>query len=799
MIRNYFITAFRNFGKNKIYTLLNIFGLGIGMASCLFVFTIINFENSFDNWHSKKDRIYRAVRHYYGDNRIFKSGIIPYTTGDALKASIPDIEGMVQFHGPVVEKIKVEDENSNISVFREDQILYTDEQFFEVLDFQLIKGSADQIKEPFKVFITPSKAKKYYGNQDPIGKILINDDNEKLEIAGIIQESPDNTNLPYDMIISMATFRNRQPDLFTKLWGTTWAYSLYLLLPEDVSRQDIELKMTEIVSNHVEDSDKDKVQMLLQPLSEIHTDEQYGDGTNYVTPSMIMYAFTLIGFLLLATACLNFVNLSTAQAVKRSKEVGIRKTLGSHKHQLVIQFLLETLMIVIVSTILAFTMGQIMIQQLNNFLTIIEYDLSYAPESMLFALLMIIVVTLLAGSYPSLIISRYQPIAALHNQINLKKGSGNINLRRILVVAQFVFTNLMLISMLIIASQMDFIKSKDLGFETDNIAIIELPSAKLEKYETLKNTFLNKSYVEEATLEYGPPQSSSNWNNSYKHIGKAYEDGNNANIKFIDKDYLSFYGIDLIAGQNVKTEIVNDSIDHVLVNMKLAQSLGWDTPEAAIGQWFENSNKSKIIGVVEDFNVWSLKYQKAPVILMYQPQNFDDLAIKLPSQDIEAYLPDIKSTFHEHFPGELFEFAMLKNDIQENYIIDDLLHSVIQFVSVLAIVLSSMGLYGLVSFMTNQNAKNIGIRKVFGASTYSLLSIFGKEYAKLLVIAFLLAVFPVWFLMHLWIEEFTYRINITYIYFLSGFLISLVITVLTVGYKSYQSAVANPVESLRHE
>ncbi|WP_421871207.1 ABC transporter permease [Marinoscillum sp.] len=801
MLRNYFITAFRNFKNNKVYSLLNIIGLGVGLASCLFVFTIIRYEYSFDNWHEKKDRVYRVVRHYYGDNGVVShSGIIPYPTGDELIRTVPDLEKVVQFHGPEDEKIALTDETGNLQVFRENKILYTDENFFDVLDFEILEGAEGSIlAEPYKVFLSEDIAKKYFGNSSPIGQTLTFNNTDQLEVVGIVENCPDNTNLPYNIIASLPTMRRRMPDVFKDNWGMTWAYSAYILAPKSADIKQIEDKMEQALEAHSDEEDKAKQDIKLQPLEEIHNDERYGDGNNYVTPSLMIWAFVILGLLLLGTACLNFINLSTAQAIKRAKEVGIRKTLGGQKAQLIGQFLAETLVIVLCAMVIALTLGQVMISKFNEFLAEIEYNLGYSGEIILFGIILALIVTFLAGFYPSMILSGYKPVEALSNQINIKKGSGNFKLRRVLVITQFAFTNLMLITTIIIASQMNYVKSRDLGFSYDDVVLVNFPDDQAEKMKTILGDYQKQSYVDDATIEYTAPLSGSNWNNSYFEVGQDYQDGNNSSMKFGDEHFLEFYNIPMVTGRMFNPGIITDTTGEAVVNRKLIATLGYE-PEEALGKHVDYGYQTlTIVGVMENFHVHPLQRDLRPTTLSYNPGQFNQIALKLKRSPNSEILSGIETIFRDYYPEDLFEFSILNDEINDHYLLENLLHQIIQFVAVITILLSAMGLYGLVSFMANKNAKTIGIRKVFGASVPHILGIFIKEYVFLLVFAFALSAPAAWWLSGLWLEEFTYRIDVTYIYFFAGFLLSVLIALVTVGYKSYQAATSNPINSLRYE
>ena len=367
------------------------------------------------------------------------------------------------------------------------------------------------------------------------------------------------------------------------------------------------------------------------------------------------------------------------------------------------------------------------------------------------------------------------------------------------MVAQFVFTSVMLISTIIIAEQVNFMKSKDVGFDPINVIKITTPESKIDP-NTLLERYLTKSFVEDATLAFSSPMDWSNWNNSYKIKGEEHIDGNNASMKFVDDNYMSFYDIPLLAGSPLKDQFINDTTYNVVVSKVLLETLGWNTYEDAIGRIITSGKtQMKIIGVSGDFNVHSVHDDIRPIILSYRPEMMKQIALRVSESDLKKIMADLEATFREIYPNELFEMSLFSSEISEQYMLEDLLHVVIQFVAFLSIMLSIMGLYGLVSFMANRNAKVIGIRKVFGASTGSILGIFTKEYIILMLISFLIASPMAYYLMDIWSNEFAFRIEITAKYFLIGFMISLVIALITVGYRSFIAARANPIKSLRYE
>jgi len=806
MLRNLFIASFRNLRKNLSYTIINVIGLSVGMACCLATYTIVSFENSFDNWHEKKDQIFRYTNIYQESGKILKNGIVPYPTGDLLRNSIPEIEKVVPFHGPMDYKFSYLDKQNELQIFREESVLMTDQMFFEVLDFEVISGNPYTLNEPNKVFLSEKLAKKYFDLQDPIGKALsveVEGKTISVEVAGIVEDSPQNTNLPYSCLLSIATLRQLEPDIFST-WTMTWAYTNYVQVKKGADLALLNEKIDRVVDgarNHSKEQ-SEKTQVVLQPLSEIHTDEAYGGGYNYIIPSILIWAFTLLAVLILGTGCLNFVNLSTALAIKRSKEIGLRKVLGSSRKILIIQFLIETFQITLLSMIIALSMAPFLLDQFAIFVSN-GYAMVFSQELIITILLLVLFVTIAAGFYPSIVLSGYKPIEAIKNKITLQKGAGSFNLRKSLVVIQFALTTIMIVSTLIISAQVDHMKARDMGFDPTNVFLIQVPNESTVDPKSFMSALKNESFVSSASLAFTAPSAWWNQVASYSLVGSSSESGdNNANMKFIDANYLSFYDIPLIAGKNIKEAYLSDSTFDAVVTRNLVASVGLEHPEEILGKTLSVGGERiqyRIIGVTEDFITSSSHEDASPTILAYDPSVMKNVAIKLPDENLERYLSDIEEAYRTHYPNELFEYSMLSSEIEQRYSLENSLKVAINFVSIIVILLATIGLYGLVSFIANKSAKSIGIRKVFGASVPHILASFTKEYVVLLLIAFVISCPAIFYLMSAWMENFASRIPISAVYFLSGFCISLLIALLTAGYRSWIAARANPILSLRYE
>lgn len=796
MLRNYLITAFRNFSKNRFYVSVNIFGLAIGMSCCLVVYSILKHELTFDSWHKSSSKIYRVVNHYAGDFGMDYSGILPNPMPEAIAYEMANVEA-IPLLGPIGATVEF-DLHGNYQVFQEGQLLYANEKFLTLLDFPILRGApASVLKEPFKVYLTESKAKKYFGEEDPIGKTITIEENIDLEVVGIVSNPPTNTSAPFDLIVSFPTIEKAY-NSFMKNWKSNWAATCYVLAePSDV--QALESQITAMALSHKGEEAQLRDKYFLQPMSEVHTDAKYGDAVSYVAPAEVLIGFILLGSITLIASILNFINLATAQAVKRAKEIGIRKTLGSQKKHLVFQFLGETLILVVLSATLAFTIGQVFMNKMNEFLTEVSFFIQYDMSSVFFAVLLVLFVTLTAGFYPSMVISSYSPITALKTQVSLKGGTGKFWLRKGLVISQFVIANLLIVSTVIVSSQMNYINKKDLGFNSENVMTVSFPSKLSGKMETIRSEFLKENFVEKASISRSFPQGG-NWGTSFEIPGKATRDDMHSAAHFIDENFLDFYEIPIIAGRNLINKYTSDTTMQLLVSREFAKVAEMSVEEIVgtdinfLGSW-----KGKIIGVTEDFHNSSLQSKIEPVIMMHKPSIMHRVNLKLASSASNVVFNRVEALFRDLSPTGFYSGSVVEDDLQESYLVENLVHGVFQIFSVLAVLIGVFGLYGLVSFMAARNNKSISIKKVFGASTVHIILTFVREFGGMMTVAFLIATPISYLLAREWLNGFEYQIPITLFHFIIGLLITALITATTIGYRSWKAATANPVDSLRNE
>lgn len=581
-------------------------------------------------------------------------------------------------------------------------------------------------------------------------------------------------------------------------WNSSWSASAYVIARPSDDLTELEREVNAIFGNHIPEEEKIDNNLFLQPLSEVHTDDRYSHSVNYVPPSKVMIGSLFLVILILLVSILNFINLATSQSIRRAKEVGIRKTLGGQKKQLVVQFLTETLIQVIVATLIGFTLGQIIMDQLNSAVSGMSFRLSYDANIFIFMVILIIVVTLLGGAYPSFILSRFNPVKTLHQQISLAKNSGSFSLRKFMITAQFVIANFLILATIISSDQMSFIREKDLGFDPSNVVIISTPDQTDEKMPAIKNAFENLNFVKKASWSFATPQTGNSWNTNYHIVGQESNDHLVTNMKFIDKNYLDLYDIELIYGRNISHHYTTDTTAQLIVSLELIKRLGLSPVEALETRIAFNGNyEGQIIGITEDFHVSKLNRSIKPVIMMFAPSQMRQIHLKM--ADDNPHFAELETTFRKFDEENPFEPDILMERIQKSYTFENIIFSMVLLFSFCAIVISLMGLYGLVSFMISKNLKPLSIRKIFGASSQKLFVNLSKEYLILIGIAFLISSPLSYLVMRNWLNTFYYRIEISWWHFVASLIISLAVAVITVGYKSYKAATSNPVDALRYE
>jgi putative ABC transport system permease protein len=799
MLKNYIKTALRNLFREKTSTVINLAGLTLGITCSIVLFLLISYHKSFDINHSKASRIYRVIHSSKGNNGIDYQSGVPSVLPDAFRLDFPEAEEVIFTSYRSDALIVIPQKNSASKKFQEEKgVVYTEPGFFKIFDRKILMGEGPSgLDEPNEAIISLGWARKYFGKDDVLGEILKHE-NDEYKITGIMEDAPSNTDLPFNLMLSFATV---EQEIESHGWTSIWSdEQCYFLLKEGENIENIKSQLPAFTKKHDPDYATTKSEFLIQPLAELHFDERF-DTYNYKTvPQSMLTAFVVISVILLLTACINFINLSTAEAIKRCKEVGIRKTLGSTRLQLVLQFLGETTLITIASVFLSLGLVQLVLGFLNPFLNL-DLELNFQQNLVTFLAAITVGVSILSGLYPAFVVSGFKPALALKNSMSNRNSSGYF-LRSTLVVVQFFISQFFIIGTVVLIKQTDYFHKKDLGFRKEAILIVYTPDegiknqeAIVNKRKALRSEMARVPGVEMVSLSSAPPSSGHVSKTGFTIEGDAKE--YLTQVKQVDEAYIDIYELKLIAGQKLGDL---DSANGYVVNQTFAKTLGYQNPQEIIGKSVKLWDKENpVVGVVKDFHTVSLEKPIEATVLFNNSRGYSTMALKVNLNQVADVVKALKSKWEESYPDQLFEYHFLDESIREFYEGERKMAALLTLFTSMAIFIGCLGLFGLAAFMANQKTKEIGVRKVLGASVESIVFLFSKEYAKLILVGFLLAAPLAGFAMQQFLNEFAYRIELGPTVFLLSFGISLVVALLTVGYRSLKAAIVNPVNSLRTE
>ncbi|MFT3823425.1 MAG: ABC transporter permease [Chitinophagaceae bacterium] len=805
MFRNYLKLAYRNLVRHKGFSIINVVGLAIGIAACLILFLVVRYENSYDTFQPDYQRIYRVVTtDKTPDDEAHTPGI-PFPALESLRADLPDVKtgALLSSYGSQITIPNSGTNGAPDNRFIEDYgVFYCDPQFFEVFHFKWLAGDGKVLAEPNTVVLSEEKAKKYFGSwQDAVGKSLMIDNAITLKVGGVLENMPDNSDFPMYVVASFETAKqNAVVTNYTTDWGSTTSnFQLYMLLPQNTTQAGIDGQLKKLSDRYYRNANSvNKRWNSLQPLADIHFDTRYGSLGDHITQRSTLLTLSLIGLLIIVMACINFINLSTAQAVGRSREIGVRKVLGGNRLQLFGQMMGETALLVILASMLAVVIAIIALPYVKYVIAVNGTLSLLNIPALLFIAALIVVVTILSGLYPSLIVSGFKPALALKNKIT-SASVGGISLRRVLVVTQFAISQMLIIGTIVAVSQMNFIRNADLGFNKDAIFILQAnaDSTFRASLQSFKEDLLQQPGIQAVTFSSDVPSSDNNWASNFAYDGR--QDENFAMfMKFGDEDYIKTYGLKLLAGRNY---LRSDTANEVLLNETALKKLGVKNPQDAIGKTLRLGRGPwrPIVGIVSDFKTNSLRDEIKPLLIVPNKRRYSVASVKLHTASLAGSVATIQKTWDKYFPRYANASRFMDESIEQFYRQESQLSLMYKIFAGLAIFISCLGLYGLVSFMAVQKTKEVGIRKVLGASIANILYLFSKEFTVLIGIAFIIAAPAAYFLMNNWLGNFVFRISIGLGVFLIALVSSLIIAWITVGYKAARAAMVNPVKSLRSE
>ncbi|WP_183559314.1 ABC transporter permease [Mucilaginibacter sp. SP1R1] len=792
MIKNYIKIAWRNLKRNKAYAAISVIGLALGITCGILIFTLITYHLSFDTFHKNSNRVYRLYTEWH-DESVGRSSGVPQPLGKTFKNDFTLAEKTARVINFPNNLITIT-QSGQIKKFKEENgVAFTEPEYFDILNFPLLKGDKKTILvQPGEAVITEKVAHKYFGNDNAIGKVIRLDNKVNFTVTGILKNLPPNTDRVQEIYVSYANMDEYAGKGREGNWGGVYSGSeVFTLLKPSTTMAQADNAMGLIVKKHYTGRDLKVWRFKLQPLSNIHFNPDLGGYAD----KKYLWALFFIGLFLIITACVNFVNLATAQALNRSKEVGIRKVLGSLPYQLFWQFIAETALITLVAVVLAIGLSIATLPAINQlFQSQMEFN---KGELSVFIVVIGLVVIFLSGSYPGLVLARFQPIPALKSKLS-QKHIGGFSLRRILVVTQFSISQILIIGTIIIVSQLHYSQTADLGFNKDAVVLLPVPQNDKAKLSTMRNRIKEVQGVEDVSYCYKAPASQSNNSTGVNYDHRAEDEHWGINTKNGDENYLSTFGMKLVAGRNF---FPADTTREFLVNETFVKKLNLK-PQDVIGKILSINGRhttAPIVGVVKDFYNYSFHTEISPVCIMPDIGSYSTLAVKINMRNAKASLASFEKIWNETFPEELYSYQFLDDSINKFYEQDNIQLKLVESFAGIAILIGCLGLYGLVSFMAVRKTKEIGVRKVLGANIQHILWLFGKEFCRLLLIAFLIAAPLAWWAMNNYLQDFTYRITIGPGIFMVSILSTFIIASITVGYRSVIAALANPVKSLRSE
>jgi len=783
MLKNYFKIAFRNIKKYKSYSIINIIGLSIGIACTIMILLWISDELSFDRFHENADHIYRVVNIDYTTNKTFHSWLTPPPLAPALKENFPEIVNAARYRYRRNNLVKYGEQHSK------ETGAFTDPAIFEIFTFHFIHGNPQTaLADPNSIVITEKMAHKYFQKENPINQILNVENLIELKVTGVIADMPPNSEFQFDFItplINLNEFYGIKD--FIDNWRL-FGFQTFVLLPEGVSVPELNQK---IAGFHEKNDPSHKVKLYLQPLKEVHLHALGGGGK-----IIYVYSFSLIALFILIIACINFTNLATARSAKRAKEVGLRKVVGANRLNIIKQFFGESILLSIIALFLALIIVELFLPAFNN-LTAKQLRLNLFSNTHILSLIVITLITgLIAGSYPALFLSAFQPAHVLKAPL-FKSALSQGRLRKILVVIQFSLSIILIICSLLVSNQLEYIRNKNLGFEKANLVFLPLNDQLIDKYETVREELLRNPAITSVTTSsvlLGTQTNLSEIQADWE--GKDDSKKIGFHVVSVEFDFIKTFQMEIIEGRDFCEEITYDW-QNVIINEEAVKQMGLENPVEKRFSVF--GGEGKIIGVVKNFHLTSLHDRIEPIILTFCDNWNHHLVARINTDNVPEVIHYLKDVYEKCAPDFVFEYHFLDEDFEQLYRSEQRMGQLFKYFTLLAIFISCLGLFGLAAFTTEQRTKEIGIRKVLGASITSILTLLSKDITKWILIANIIAWPTAWFVMSKWLERFAYRIPIDVgTFFLAGFLVVL-IALLTVSYQSIKAALTNPVNSLKYE
>lgn len=798
MFKNFLVVMLRNMKKHKIYTLINVLGLAVGMASVILIALFIRMELSFDRYHEKVDRICRLeaiLTLGEKDNPIASTNFAP---SRVMRDDYPEVESSVRF---VPRRSVLVEQGS--AAFYEEKIYYAEETVFDVFTYPMIKGDpSTALTRANTIVMSEEMAAKYFGDENPIGRTLTLNSTTDFEVTGVIEDVPKNSHLVFDMLISYETFRQARPQIADE-WRSYFGCYSYVLLAEGTDYRQLEAKLPAMKEKYVGDSMKSAgadVQYFLNPITNIHLHSHKRHEAAGNSDIMYVYIFGVVAVFILLMACINFMNLATARSATRAGEIGMRKVLGADRRQIIGQFYAESIFYSLVSLVAGVLIAMLALPMFNS-LASRELSLSLSSTPWLIPALagLAVFVGLVAGSYPAIMLSRFKPISVLKAASNAHTASSGF--RRVLVVAQFAISIALIVATFVVIDQLNFMKNRDLGFDKEQVVVIPIRERSMPRQiETIKDELKRQSGVISACASSHVPGGNSS-GGSFVPEGMADGESIMMNVHNIDEDYVEVMGMQLVAGRSFSKEMPADSAQSLMVNEAAVRQAGWDDP---IGKTIYNAGdpdqfKRNVVGVVKDFHYKSLHMVIEPLFITLDRGFYRYLFVRVGPGDVSGTLASLENVIKTFDPDRPFEYYFLDDSFDRLYRVEEKLQKIFYNFTGLAIFIACMGLFGLASFAAEQRTREIGIRKVLGSSVSGIVILLTKEFTKWVLLANLLAWPAAWYGLTKYLDHFAYSTNLKWYMFLVSGALALIIALVTVSIQTAKAARANPVEAIKYE
>lgn len=800
MFGNYLKVALRNIIKQKIYSVITIVGLAVGITCCLLIMLYVKQELSYDTFSPHADKVFRIGTRTVRPTRTDISAATPAPVAPALEEEYPEIEHITRIYFDSQVLFEYGDKK-----IYEENVIYADPDFFDVFPFKVLKGDpARLLGTPQSMAVTESAAKKYFGDENPVGKVFrVNKEFDSV-VTGLIEDIPVNSHYHFDFVISFLAKNEQNFGTWLNLWtGFTTLYT-YAVLPDNLDMAEFENRIAGLIARHTEKRPGVERELFLQPLKSIHLHSHLEDeieANNFVSNLIILATIALF---ILIIACINYMNLATAQSARRAREVGMRKVLGAQRFHLVKQFMGESVLLTLIALFISLATVELLLPAFSS-LVGKPVDFDYGQNLVFLGVffLLALFVGIISSLYPALFLSRHQPVKTLKGMKESFKASfGQLFFKKSLVILQFVVSILLIVCTLIIDQQLRYIRNANLGFDKEYMLVVPIQSESGQKqYESIKQELMSYPGVIGATACMRAPISGTVIITNGRPEGASREQSFHIYHNFVDMDYIDNFGIEIVAGRKFSKEYSTDLKEAFIVNEATVRKSGFSSAEEAINQRFLTGLgiQGTIIGVMKDHHISSFHEEIEPMVLSYDPEYFWEMDIKIRSTDIPATLASIEKTFNEFDPGYPFTYSFLDENIQSLYQGEEQTGKIIRTFSIIAIFIACLGLFGLAAFAAEKRTKEIGIRKVMGATSSRIMLLLSTEFTKWVLLANLIAWPVAYYAMNKWLQGFAFRTQIVVWPFILGAVFAFAIALITVSYQAVKSALTDPVESLRYE